>query len=808
LTIKEAIGLPASLSNFVFCQYKFWNEIEERCVVPEADDENFKQNKLSLHSKLSFLNGVTIKFNHSEEHIIKRNDFIDFCTDSSLAIEVWGHHNITDIIPTLEKDLFISKYANLIESWQQVRKSLKLWVDIVELDKNGQWVSVNIKQNKKNHTGGVYQLKQGTSKRIRIRIEDKSIYRDLLPLYIEDFSAIEIGCVQQINLQNDTSTLDSYQEVDLINIRQKWLHYLDERKAYIESEWNLLMQKQDKNIIDVEREKYLSDQLVELLEERNLVETPPPNSHLPGSLLNWKPDNGMEANIPIIYLDANKINNDSISFDSDYDDKIKETSGNNCLLIDEEAENEYFILPIINKSITNFIEAIAIWDSTIHEDNSLNLVTPSDNFVYLVVKVKLKLIQPIETEIYMRKRICVQIYDPNNVSLTNVKNNVTRSLRSFFNNVTTNITGSQASLLGKESSSESSSITSTGVTYYIISNIPRFLEDYEQYDNLAIIAAINNNASSNLMEKYLERYLNCIKIVDNLLENDRKQQELALQQAIRNEEGQKQHDSGGGSKLSLLRLSTTNLNNPNLKKTISVPNLLNSKSLKFGSTHNISQKLTHSASSHSANKASQDVVVKIQTTPVIMNQAEPKIFGARQPTKKLQVNNLASKFDKLTKPAVIKTQIIEPVVVTKEIVEPIKEIVEIVEDVKPVVNIKIEKIEEETNEKEVKIEEPSQISNSNSETSLLSNETEKLPDWIKENAYVIVKTNTVMNKPGHVRFIGEVKFQKGIWIGVELDRPHGLNDGSCKGDRYFQCEQNKGVFVKADKLTLYKLQTD
>jgi hypothetical protein len=53
---------------------------------------------------------------------------------------------------------------------------------------------------------------------------------------------------------------------------------------------------------------------------------------------------------------------------------MKETSGNNFLLINEEAENDYYILPIINKSITNFIEAIAIWDSTIHIDTSLNLV--------------------------------------------------------------------------------------------------------------------------------------------------------------------------------------------------------------------------------------------------------------------------------------------------------------------------------------------------------------------------------------------------------------------------------------------------
>jgi dynactin complex subunit len=103
----------------------------------------------------------------------------------------------------------------------------------------------------------------------------------------------------------------------------------------------------------------------------------------------------------------------------------------------------------------------------------------------------------------------------------------------------------------------------------------------------------------------------------------------------------------------------------------------------------------------------------------------------------------------------------------------------------------------------------SQISNSTSETSLLSNdniERDKLPDWVKENAHVIVKTTTVQNQPGYIRFIGETKFSKGMWVGVELERTRGLNDGSYKGHRYFQCDPEKGVFVRADKLTLFKQQ--
>eukprot|EP00007_Cunea_sp_BSH-02190019_P006219 CAMPEP_0174232740 /NCGR_PEP_ID=MMETSP0417-20130205/2950_1 /TAXON_ID=242541 /ORGANISM="Mayorella sp, Strain BSH-02190019" /LENGTH=1256 /DNA_ID=CAMNT_0015310841 /DNA_START=98 /DNA_END=3865 /DNA_ORIENTATION=- len=62
---------------------------------------------------------------------------------------------------------------------------------------------------------------------------------------------------------------------------------------------------------------------------------------------------------------------------------------------------------------------------------------------------------------------------------------------------------------------------------------------------------------------------------------------------------------------------------------------------------------------------------------------------------------------------------------------------------------------------------------------------------------------SVKGKPGAVgivRFVGPIKQAKGTWVGVELDRPEGRNDGSIKGDRYFQCEPKYGCFVKEGSL--------
>ena len=58
-------------------------------------------------------------------------------------------------------------------------------------------------------------------------------------------------------------------------------------------------------------------------------------------------------------------------------------------------------------------------------------------------------------------------------------------------------------------------------------------------------------------------------------------------------------------------------------------------------------------------------------------------------------------------------------------------------------------------------------------------------------------------KPGVVAFLGPTQFAPtGIWAGVVLDTADGKNDGSVTGVRYFECEANRGVFARPDKLTL------
>ncbi|TKX20499.1 hypothetical protein C1H76_7309 [Elsinoe australis] len=52
-------------------------------------------------------------------------------------------------------------------------------------------------------------------------------------------------------------------------------------------------------------------------------------------------------------------------------------------------------------------------------------------------------------------------------------------------------------------------------------------------------------------------------------------------------------------------------------------------------------------------------------------------------------------------------------------------------------------------------------------------------------------------RPAIIRFKGTTAFAPGDWIGVELEEASGKNDGSVQGERYFDCEDKHGMFLRS-----------
>ncbi|XP_076758440.1 dynactin subunit 1 isoform X3 [Xylocopa sonorina] len=55
---------------------------------------------------------------------------------------------------------------------------------------------------------------------------------------------------------------------------------------------------------------------------------------------------------------------------------------------------------------------------------------------------------------------------------------------------------------------------------------------------------------------------------------------------------------------------------------------------------------------------------------------------------------------------------------------------------------------------------------------------------------------------GVIAYIGHPSFATGKWIGVILDEPKGKNNGTIKGQSYFKCAENHGMFVRQSQLIL------
>jgi dynactin 1 len=53
-----------------------------------------------------------------------------------------------------------------------------------------------------------------------------------------------------------------------------------------------------------------------------------------------------------------------------------------------------------------------------------------------------------------------------------------------------------------------------------------------------------------------------------------------------------------------------------------------------------------------------------------------------------------------------------------------------------------------------------------------------------------------------VRFIGQPHFSTGDWVGVELEDDSGKNDGSVQGERYFDCQMGRGMFLRPAAVTV------
>uniref|UniRef100_A0A8C5XKI3 Kinesin family member 13A n=1 Tax=Microcebus murinus TaxID=30608 RepID=A0A8C5XKI3_MICMU len=485
--IKEATGLPLNLSNFVFCQYTFWDQCESTVAAPVVDPE--------VPSPQSKDAQYTVTFSHCKDYVVNvTEEFLEFISDGALAIEVWGHRCAGNGSSMWEVDSLHAKTRTLHDRWNEVTRRIEMWISILELNELGEYAAVELHQAKDVNTGGIFQLRQGHSRRVQVTVKPVQ-HSGTLPLMVEAISSVSIGCVtaRSTKLQRG---LDSYQEEDLNCVRERWSDALIKRRDYLDEQIKKVSNKKEKTEDDVEREARLVEQWVGLTEERNAVLVPAPGSGIPGAPADWIPPPGMETHIPVLFLD---LNADDLSANEQL--VGPHASGVNSILPKEHG-SQFFYLPIIKHS-DDEVSATASWDSSVHDSVHLNRVTPQNERIYLIVKTTVQLSHPAAMELVLRKRIAANIYN---------KQSFTQSL--------------------KRRISLKNIVYSCGVTYEIVSNIPKATEEIEDRETLALLAARSENEGTSDGETYIEKYTRGVLQVENILSLERLRQAVTVKEAL------------------------------------------------------------------------------------------------------------------------------------------------------------------------------------------------------------------------------------------------------------------------------------
>ncbi|XP_047368285.1 kinesin-like protein KIF13A isoform X7 [Vespa velutina] len=455
VTIKQATGLPLSLSHFVFCQYMFWGN-PELIVVPPVVNAELPPSNCATGQRDS----LAFRFDHTEDFKVPiTEEFIEHCAEGALSIEVWGHRSagFSRSKPGWEvEQQQLAKARSLADRWSELTRKIELWVEIQELNEQGEYSPVEVVTKQDTWTGGIYQLRQGQQRRIQVRVKPVQ-NSGTLPIICQSILNIAVGSVSVRNRLQ--IPLDSYQDEDLSILREKWSDALMRRRQYLDQQIQKLINKQEKTEQDVEREQSLVDQWVSLTEERNAVLVPAAGSGIPGAPADWNPPPGMEPHIPVLFLD---LNADDLSTHQS-GEEVSVTGLNSIL--PKEHGNKFYNLPFI-RHLEKDVCAIAAWDSSIHDSVHLNRVTDANERVFLILKTTVRLSHPAPMDLVLRKRLALNIYKRQ--SITD---------RIFRKIVRTDC------------------LAQTGVTYEVVSNIPKASEELEDRESLAQIAASGEDNS-------------------------------------------------------------------------------------------------------------------------------------------------------------------------------------------------------------------------------------------------------------------------------------------------------------------------
>ncbi len=99
-----------------------------------------------------------------------------------------------------------------LHRWSELTQRLELWVELMELSDQGEYIPVEMQSKPEVVTGGVFMIRQGQSRRINVAVRTVS-GSGSSPLKADHIAYVSMGSIYLRNRYDEA--LDSYQSRDL-----------------------------------------------------------------------------------------------------------------------------------------------------------------------------------------------------------------------------------------------------------------------------------------------------------------------------------------------------------------------------------------------------------------------------------------------------------------------------------------------------------------------------------------------------------------------------------------------------------------